>query len=127
MDVADTSAADIVMRWIEKFDVETAPGSGDGAGRTGLTEVQSNSQGEIGHASVTLAVADPRGRRLGPLEVRAVAMHEIGHALGLPHSADPGDIMYPTVRRAMLSDRDRATVTLLYALPPGPLREPPTP
>ena len=126
-EVADTNVADIVVHWIERFDIETAPVAGDGAGRTGLTEVQSNSQGEVGHATVTLAMTDPRGRRLAPLEVRAVAMHELGHALGLPHSADPRDIMYPTVRRATLSDRDRATATLLYALPPGPLREPTTP
>lgn len=126
-DVADTSVADIVVHWIEKFDLETHPGSGDSAARTGLTEVQTTRRGEIERATVTLATAAVRGRRLTPLEVRAVAMHELGHALGLPHSGDSGDVMYPTVSRPVLSGRDRATATLLYALPPGSLREPATP
>ncbi|MGH9391391.1 MAG: hypothetical protein ACRD1Z_17430 [Vicinamibacteria bacterium] len=48
----------------------------------------------------------------------------MGHALGLPHSGDRNDIMFPTVIAPRPSPRDRATLTLLYSLPPGPLREP---
>lgn len=62
--------------------------------------------------------------RLGPEETRSVALPEFGHALGLPHSGRPSDIMFPTVSVLRLSDRDRSSAQLLYAILPGALREP---
>ena len=53
--------------------------------------------------------------------IAAVAVHEFGHALGLRHSPSPVDIMYSTYRPYVTepSDRDLATLQMLYERPIG--------
>lgn len=124
---ADTAAADIVIEWIDHFVPRpVVGGAAQDVQQTGLTGLTANGRGEIQRARIHLALTDGRGRRLAADEVQAVAIHELGHALGLPHSGDPADIMFPTVQARTLSARDRASQVLLYRLPPGSIREPPS-
>jgi len=55
-------------------------------------------------------------------DVRLVALHEIGHLIGLDHSSDSTDLMYANTKVRDLSARDVASAVLLYELPPGSLR-----
>ena len=68
-------------------------------------------------------IADPMGL-LTPRQVRAVALHEIGHLLGVSgqHSPLAGDVMYAVAadrRIEALSEHDKNTLRALYSLPPG--------
>jgi predicted Zn-dependent protease len=71
----------------------------------------------------TLYVADDVGL-LTPRQVRAVALHEIGHLLGISgqHSPLAGDVMFQIAedrRIPALSDHDKNTLAALYRVPPG--------
>lgn len=49
------------------------------------------------------------------IDIYTVALHEAGHALGLSHSDNPGDVMYPYYQRGVqLSANDIGAVQELY-------------
>ncbi len=65
------------------------------------------------------------------VDVYTVALHEAGHALGLGHTDNPGDVMYPYYKRGLqLSANDIGAAQALYGLPesaPGSLTLAPAP
>jgi predicted Zn-dependent protease len=78
---------------------------------------------EFAPREATLYIADAEGL-LTPRQVRAVALHEIGHLLGVSgqHSPLAGDVMYLVAgdrRIEALSEHDSASLRALYAVPPG--------
>jgi hypothetical protein len=111
-EATDSAAADIVVTWVERLD----------SNRTGRADLTWDRRGHLLHATVYLATHAPHGQPLGAREMVALALHEIGHALGLGHSPVREDALYPVTRAVELTERDRRTARLLYSLPPGPLR-----
>jgi hypothetical protein len=54
----------------------------------------------------------------GTVDIYGVALHEAGHAIGLGHSDNPGDVMYPYYRTNMqLSANDIGAAQALYGVP----------
>lgn len=115
---SDSARAAVVVTWAH--DLESEPTSGELAYRTaGRTTLVPDDAGRAQLAHIRLAVFAPGAVRYSVDDVRAVARHELGHALGLAHHRAPSSVMAPLVRAERLSDDDRATLRALYSLPIG--------
>ncbi|MFI5227680.1 MAG: matrixin family metalloprotease [Gemmatimonadales bacterium] len=110
--VDDSMHADVHVSFIDHFDEPIS----------GRTRWSRDDSWAITDASILLAVHHSHGEQLDVDAMRAMALHEIGHLLGLDHTTDSLSIMAPRVRVRALADADRATARLLYTLPTGPLR-----
>ena len=86
--------------------------------RAGVIYRTASGAGWLTRARIVLAMRLSDGASTNDVSVRRIALHEIGHLLGLEHSADPSDIMAAWVAAGDLTERDRVTARLLYALPP---------
>lgn len=110
IETSDTTQALLIVHWADTL----------GAERGGFTDVTWDRGGRIRKADIYLATrASSTGRPLLPGTRRAIALHELGHALGLPHSNHSDDAMFPVAEASAPSDRDRFSLRLLYRLPTG--------
>ena len=109
---ADSATADIVVTWTVRMD----------SNRTGRTDLTWDRRGNIRQALIVLATHTPEGQLLDTRRMAALALHEVGHAMGLGHSPVKQDALYPVTLAQELSDRDIRTARLLYDLPAGSVR-----
>lgn len=110
--VADSASAEVHVDWTDHFDTPIS----------GKTLWARDHAWWIVTANITLALHHNQGEPLDDDAVKAIALHEVGHLLGLDHTADTTNIMTARVRVRDLSNADRATMKLLYTLPPGSVK-----
>jgi predicted Zn-dependent protease len=113
--VYDSTKADITLRWKERFPAEEGQ-------RIGVTERIHTKEFWIASARIEIANHDSTGRFIPARMIAGTLRHEIGHALGLNHANDPTSVMYYQAATATISPSDRATLHMLYLVPPGSLR-----
>ena len=87
----DRASAEIQVDVISRFPVE--PSRNRSATPAGLTRLTHNEAGEIIRARVIVALATPWSVRYTAADQRATLLHELGHALGLPHARSPFALM----------------------------------
>src|SRR5215216_1101337 len=84
--------------------------------RAGQVTRQTDPEGWLRSAVVELSVRNIVGAVQDTATLRAVALHEVGHVIGLEHSPDERDIMAPWVVARQISERDRATAGAIYGV-----------
>lgn len=110
--VVDQTHADVKLTWVDRFNEQIS----------GKTHWARDENWWITDGNIQLALHHNDGHPLDTAAIRAIALHEVGHLLGLDHTADETSIMTPKVRVRDLSNADRATLRLLYTLPAGSVR-----
>lgn len=110
--VRDSARAEVHVTWVDRFEQRM----------TGRTLWRHDQHGWITGGAIELALHLPDGRPVALDGVRAVALHEVGHLIGLDHPRDETSVMSAQVFVTEMSEADRRTARLIYDLPPGRIR-----
>ena len=105
---------DVTVEWVQTMEEN----------RLGRAEVEWTQRGEDIRVRVLgfiMATNQPGENRpeLTTRQIELVAAHEMGHVLGLPHSDDSRDVMFPQNTATHLTRRDFRTIEAFYSLPNG--------
>jgi hypothetical protein len=112
--VDDSAHAEVHVVWVDRFDDSAA----------GKTYWSRDPNWWIVGADIEIALHRPTGEAYDDQMIRTIALHEVGHLIGLDHSPNVDDIMSPKVHVTSLSAADLRTAALIYKLPPGPVAKP---
>jgi hypothetical protein len=115
--IDDSSKAEVHVVWVDRFDDSAA----------GKTYWSRDKNWWIVGADIEIALHRPTGEAYDDQMIRTIALHEVGHLIGLDHSSNPDDIMAAKVHVMTLSAADLRTAALIYKLPPGPVAKPRAP
>ena len=107
--VDDSTTAEVRVRWVDRFDDQAA----------GKTYWARDQNWWIVDADIELAVHRSTGEAFDGQAIRTIALHEVGHLIGLDHSPNADDVMSARVHVTGLSAADLRTASLIYKLPPG--------
>ncbi len=111
--IDDSASAEVRVRWVESFPDAAA----------GKTYWARDVNWWILGADIELSLHSTAGEAYDRQAVHAIALHEVGHLIGLDHSSNRDNIMSPRVHALRLSSADLKTANLIYRLPPGPVRD----
>jgi hypothetical protein len=112
--VSDSATAEVNVTWRDRFDAQIS----------GRTRWERDVNWWILAGDIELAVRTPGDRAVTSAQMYAIALHEVGHLLGLDHTRDTLAIMASRVRVYDLTPADIATMRLIYTVPPGSVRFP---
>lgn len=105
---------DIVIRWVRTL-------GGNRLGQARMEWRQTGDRVEVTIPGLELVTHHPTrtDQEIPPESILLVAAHEMGHALGLPHSDDPRDLMFPQNTAWRPTQRDYRTMDALYRMENG--------
>ena len=103
--------SDVTVDVIESISGQDGNGERDQAGVTSLTY----DAGSITRARVLIAISAPYAVRYSVTEQQANLLHELGHALGLPHAAERSALMAARRNTSSLTGADIALARRHYA------------
>lgn len=108
IEITNREAADFVIQWASQYQ----------GTKLGYWNPSSVNELRKPYIAITLGYMDDesvdwRDRKFNlvdPEYVTEITKHELGHAIGLPHSNDPNDIMYPAILNydAWLSNKNKS-------------------
>lgn len=108
----DRKKADIVVDMVNYLENS----SGGNYYKQGNTDLNYNQKGEINSAHIRLLPIDNSGNYISKAKLYAIAVHEIGHAIGIMgHSQNSNDVMYGFSATGEFSSKDKETIRLMYS------------
>jgi hypothetical protein len=105
-------SASILVTVVRRLPLD--PADGALAYRAGVTHLRYDASGAIGSARVVVAEETPRGEPYSIRDQVATLMHELGHALGVPHSDHPFALMSARTVAGSLTEHDVALARAVY-------------